>query len=108
MSSYLRNVDLIYYGVNSIILYKLRYYSIHSFYFQEATRTLWKIIGEKCLNLQKFIVPKELSYSSTLNTIILNGHALTHLTLKRNVPNNMFLSIVGQNCHNIQELVRAK
>ena len=26
---YLCNIDLIYYGVNSVILYKLRYYSIN-------------------------------------------------------------------------------
>ena len=29
--AYLHNIDLIYFGVNSIILYKLRYYSIYIF-----------------------------------------------------------------------------
>ena len=30
-AGYLRNIDLIYYGVNSIILYKLQYFSIYLF-----------------------------------------------------------------------------
>ena len=50
------------------------------------------------------MIPKELVYSSTLNTVISNGANLTHLTLKRNVPNNMFLSVIGNNCPNIKEL----
>ena len=71
----------------------------------EVARTLWKIISDKCEQLEKFIVPKELAYSSTMNGVILNGgQNLTHLTLKRNVPNNMFLSLVGQSCPNLQEL----
>ena len=71
----------------------------------EVARTLWKIISEKCTSLEKFIVPKELVYSSTMNGVIQNGgHNLTHLTLKRNVPNNMFMSIIGQNCPNLNEL----
>ena len=72
---------------------------------QDISRTLWKIIGERCRKLEKLIVPKELTYSSTMNKIFINGgSSLTHLTLKRNVPNNLFLSIVGQNCPNIKEL----
>ena len=78
---------------------------IDSDQMNEVARTLWKIISEKCTNLQKFIVPKELVYSSTMNGVIQNGGAnLTHLTLKRNVPNNMFLSLIGQNCPNLNEL----
>jgi len=78
---------------------------IDSDQMNEVARTLWKIISEKCTNLRKFIVPKELVYSSTMNAVIQNGgRNLTHLTLKRNVPNNMFLSIIGQNCPNLNEL----
>jgi len=72
---------------------------------QDVSRTLWKIIGDKCERLERFIVPKELTYSSTMNKIFINGgQNLTHLTLKRNVPNNLFLSVIGQNCPNIKEL----
>jgi len=40
-----------------------------------------------------------------MNKIFINGgQNLTHLTLKRNVPNNLFLSVIGQNCPNIKEL----
>ena len=56
------------------------------------------------LHHRKLVIPKELVYSSTLNTVISNGANLTHLTLKRNVPNNMFLSVIGNNCPNIKEL----
>ena len=61
----------------------------------EFSRTLWKIIGDKCGNLSKLIIPKELVYSSTLNNVIKSGWKLTHLTLKRNVPNNIFLNLIG-------------
>ena len=72
---------------------------------QDMSRTLWKIIGEKCRKLEKFIVPKELNYCNTMDTVISNSSQnLTHLTLKRNVPNNMFLSLIGHNCPNIKEL----
>lgn len=61
---------------------------------QDISRTLWKIIGEKCKRLERFIVPKELIYSNTMNDVILNASQyLTHLTLKRNVPTNTFLSL---------------
>merc|ERR1712136_43690 len=61
---------------------------IDSDQMHEVARTLWKIISEKCRNLRKFIVPKELVYSSTMNAVIQNGgRNLTLLTLKRNVPN---------------------
>ena len=71
----------------------------------EVAKTLWKIISEQCYNLEKLIVPKELVYSSPMNYVIQNGgRYLTHLTLKRNVPNNMFLSIIGQNCPVLNEL----
>lgn len=70
----------------------------------ELARILWKIIGEKCHSLKKFIITKELSYSSTLNSVILNNSNLTHLTLKRNVPTNMFLALIGQSCPNLKEL----
>ena len=36
---------------------------------QDVSRTLWKIIGDKCQRLEKLIVPKELTYSSTMNKI---------------------------------------
>ena len=68
----------------------------------DVAKTLWKIVSEKCHSLTKFIVPKELSYCSTMDGIILSGQQLTHLTLKRNVPNNFFLTKVGQNCPNLQ------
>lgn len=70
----------------------------------EISRILWKIVGERCQQLEKFIIPKELTYSSTLNSVILNGSCLTQLTLKRNIPNNMFLNEIGKNCPNLQEL----
>jgi len=70
----------------------------------EISRILWKIIGEKCQKLEHFVIPKELTYSSTLNSVIVNGSCLVHLTLKRNVPNNMFLNEVGKNCPNLKEL----
>jgi len=70
----------------------------------EISRILWKIVGERCNMLEKFITPKELTYSSTLNSVISNGSYLTQLTLKRNIPNNMFLNEVGKNCPNLQEL----
>ncbi len=71
---------------------------------QEVARTLWKIVGSQCPNLRKLVIPKELCYSSTLYPVIQNGARLTHLTLKRNVPNNMFLQVIGANCPNIKEL----
>ena len=36
----------------------------------EISRILWKIIGEKCQKLEHFVIPKELTYSSTLNSVI--------------------------------------
>ena len=36
--------------------------------------------------------------------IAVNGSCLTQLTLKRNIPNNMFLNEIGKNCPNLQEL----
>ena len=36
----------------------------------EFARILWKIVGERCNKLEKFIIPKELTYSSTLNSVI--------------------------------------
>ena len=77
---------------------------VESDLMNDVAKTLWKIVSEKCHNLSKFIVPKELSYCSTMDGIILSGQHLTHLTLKRNVPNNFFLAKVGQNCPNLQEL----
>jgi len=70
----------------------------------EISRILWKIVGERCRQLEKFIIPKELTYSSTLNSVIVNGSCLLQLTLKRNIPNNMFLNEIGRNCPNLQEL----
>ena len=34
----------------------------------------------------------------------MNGSCLTQLTLKRNIPNNMFLHEIGSHCPNLQEL----
>ena len=95
----------------------------------EFARILWKIVGEKCRVLEKFIIPKELTYSSTLNSVIgekysvsypatetvclfvshhniglfsVNGSCLHQLTLKRNIPNNMFLHDIGLHCPNLQ------
>ncbi len=70
----------------------------------ELARILWKIIGERCHGLESLVVPKELSYSSTLNAAIRSNASLTQLTLKRNVPNNMFLSVIGTSCPNLKEL----
>ena len=70
----------------------------------EISRMLWKIVGERCTHVEKFIIPKELTYSSTLNSVIVNGSYLTQLTLKRNIPNNMFLNEIGRNCPRLQEL----
>ena len=36
----------------------------------EISRILWKIVGEICQQLEKFIIPKEITYSSTLNSVI--------------------------------------
>ena len=36
----------------------------------EFARILWKIVGEKCRTLEKFVIPKELTYSSSLNSVI--------------------------------------
>ena len=72
---------------------------------QDVSRNLWKIISDRCQRLEKLIIPKELTYSSTMNKIFLYGGShLTHLTLKRNVPNNQFLSLIGQHCPKIREL----
>jgi hypothetical protein len=70
----------------------------------ELCRMLWKIIGEKCEKLEKLVLTRDLTYSSTLNSVIVKGSRLTHLTLKRNVPNNIFLNLVGQSCPLLQEL----
>jgi len=70
----------------------------------EICRVLWKVIGEKCRSLKKLILTKDLTYSATLNSVIVNGANLTHLTLKRNVPTNFFLNLIGQNCPELQEL----
>ena len=57
---------------------------------QDVSRILWKIIGDKCAMLEKLIIPKELTFSNSMNKIFLSGGSfLTHLTLKRNVPNNV-------------------
>ena len=85
-------------------------------------KNILQIVGERCTHVEKFIIPKELTYrfkinspfdqvvhpchvfSSTLNTVIVNGSCLTQLTLKRNIPNNMFLNEIGRNCPCLQEL----
>jgi len=77
---------------------------IESEEMNEFARILWKIVGERCKKLQKFVIPKELTYSSTLNSVIVNGSCLTQLTLKRNIPNNMFLHEIGSHCPKLQEL----
>jgi len=77
---------------------------IESEEMNEFARILWKIVGERCKRLQKFIIPKELTYSSTLNSVIVSGQNLTQLTLKRNIPNNMFLHEIGSHCPNLLEL----
>ena len=72
---------------------------------QDVSRNLWKIISERCQSLERLIIPKELTYSSTMNKIFLYGGShLTSLTLKRNVPNNQFLSLIGQHCPKMREL----
>ena len=97
--------------------------SIRAFkYLQNFLKNILQIVGERCTHVEKFIIPKELTYrskinspfdqgvypchffSSTLNTVIVNGSCLTQLTLKRNIPNNMFLNEIGRNCPCLQEL----
>ena len=107
---------------------------IESEEMNEFARILWKIVGEKCRTLEKFVIPKELTYSSSLNSVIgesnspvpshktfpnesysgglsrqsnvvdipVNGSFLLQLTLKRNIPNNMFLHDIGVHCPNLQ------
>ena len=43
---------------------------IESEEMNEFARILWKIVGERCKKLQKFVIPKELTYSSSLNSVI--------------------------------------
>ncbi|CAB4055868.1 unnamed protein product [Lepeophtheirus salmonis] len=71
---------------------------------EEVARCLWKLIGEKCQNLEKLVIPKELCYSNSLNTIIVQGTYLKYLTLKRNVPTNLCLNLIGQSCPSLMEL----
>ena len=40
---------------------------VESDVMNDVAKTLWKIISEKCTSLSKFIVPKELSYCSTMD-----------------------------------------
>ena len=40
---------------------------VESDVMNDVAKTLWKIISEKCNSLSKFIVPKELSYCSTMD-----------------------------------------
>ena len=55
---------------------------IESEEMNEFARILWKIVGERCKKLQKFIIPKELTYSSTLNTVIGKQKFETFLIVK--------------------------
>ena len=43
---------------------------IESEEMNEFARILWKIVGERCKKLEKFVIPKELTYSSSLNSVI--------------------------------------
>ena len=56
---------------------------IESEEMNEFARILWKIVGERCKKLQKFIIPKELTYSSTLNTVIGKQKFETFLKIKQ-------------------------
>ena len=38
--------------------------------------------------------------------ILVNGSCLVQLTLKRNVPNNIFLNLIGTNCPKLQVTVQ--
>lgn len=70
----------------------------------EITKSLWTLVSSRCSQLKKLVLPKELSYLSSLNPTILQGCHLTHLTLKRNVPNNMFLSLLGSHCVSLEHV----
>ncbi len=70
----------------------------------ELSRTIWRVVGERCRCLETLVIPKELSYNSTLKEAVSANRSLTSLTLKRNVPSNMFLSLVGLSCPNLKEL----
>lgn len=39
---------------------------------QDLSKIIWRVIGDKCANVSKFIVPKELTYCSTMNQIFTN------------------------------------
>jgi hypothetical protein len=71
-------------------------------HLQAVAKSVWKIIGDKMCQLQRFVVHKDLGYSSAIDRIIINSSRLTHLTLKRNVPTNVFLSLVGTHCANLK------
>ena len=55
---------------------------IESEEMNEFARILWKIVGEKCRVLEKFIIPKELTYSSTLNSVIGEKYSARYPTFR--------------------------
>lgn len=69
------------------------------------SRKLWLVIRKRCFRLKRLIISRELAFDTPLTGVIGNsGATLTHLTMKRNVPNNMFLQSIGTMCPNLQEL----
>lgn len=67
-------------------------------------RHMWDIVAERCCSLQKLILSNGLLYCSSMKQVLKNNQSLTHLTLKRNVPENRFLADVGALCPNLKVL----
>jgi len=68
------------------------------------SKALFQIISEKCRRLKRLVLARELPYIRTLANVIRRNVHITHLTLKRNVPYNMFLHSIGKSCPNLKEL----
>ena len=72
---------------------------IESEEMNEFARILWKIVGEKCRVLEKFIIPKELTYSSTLNSVIGEEYSVRYptfrpTTIKQRLSGSLFPIII--------------
>ena len=74
------NVDLIYYGVNSIILYKLRYYSINLYFF----RNLPRAIAISCILVKYIFFRYILRYKNKINSTFSPNVNATHFFGSKN------------------------
>ena len=59
--------ELILHREMKVIDFSQNKHLVESDVMNDVAKTLWKIISEKCTSLSKFIVPKELSYCSTMD-----------------------------------------